>query len=378
MQQVLDPPLIQFARAGNSPAVETALAMYPFGVNDRSPGYSGSTALYAATQHRHPHTVQVLLAANADPNIPTNFGKSPLYLASLNGSVEIVKYLLAANADVDQALPENGATPLVAACQQSQHHRTDVVAELLAANASTAVTVDEWGRPGFTPLIHACRNFANEIVAKLLDADADVDQADANGVTPLHYATGFTRAGIDLREALHCVQLVSSYGAARISANVSGDPITPPAPLTPEQLAAALGLGNMASWFATSLHWSPLHHLEVLTPARAFALLRAGAGANAAAGASGPTPLDRAKELCSSGRADAGSAAHVVLAWGAPWSRQTHKHYPPKVRARAAELVVLAQRIKRGDAFRRPGSVADAWESLMIPCVLKMEYLELE
>ena len=39
---------------------------------------------------------------------------------------------------------------------------------------------------------------------------------------------------------------------------------------------------------------------------------------------------------------------------------------------------MLAQRIKRGDAFRRPGSVADAWESLMIPCLLKMEYLELE
>ena len=77
------------------------------------------------------------------------------------------------------------------------------------------------------------------------------------------------------------------------------------------------------------------------------------------------------------GRADAGSAAHVVLEWGAPWSRQTHKFYPPAVRTRVAALMRIAQDIKRGKAayeadgvfvaFASPAAVADVFESCVIP-----------
>ena len=80
---------------------------------------------------------------------------------------------------------------------------------------------------------------------------------------------------------------------------------------------------------------------------------------------------------CCSGAADAGSAAHVVLEWGAPWSRQTHKFYPPEVRARVAALMRIAQAIKRGKAayeadgvlvaFASPAAVADVFESCVIP-----------
>ena len=52
------------------------------------------------------------------------------------------------------------------------------------------------------------------------------------------------------------------------------------------------------------------------------------------------TPLGRAKFLCMTGRAAAGSAAHIVLEWGAPWSRQTHRFYPPAVRARVVEVLL--------------------------------------
>ena len=77
------------------------------------------------------------------------------------------------------------------------------------------------------------------------------------------------------------------------------------------------------------------------------------------------------------GAAAAGSAAHVVLEWGAPWSRQTHEFYPPKVRARVAALMRIAQAIKRGKAsyeadgnfvaFASPAAVADVFESCVIP-----------
>ena len=83
------------------------------------------------------------------------------------------------------------------------------------------------------------------------------------------------------------------------------------------------------------------------------------------------------------GAADAGSAAHVVLEWGAPWSRTTHKFYPPRVRARAAALMRIAQAIKRGKAayeaggvfvaFASPAAVADVFESCVIPHLISSD-----
>ena len=144
---------------------------------------------------------------------------------------------------------------------------------------------------------------------------------------------------------LGIVQLLSSYGARRT--------FPFPAPYdTAEHLAAFKGHADLRDWLILSRLWTtPLHHLEVLTPERALALLRDGADLHAdgadlhAAAAPGEggvpqTPLDRAKELCMTGRAAAGSAAHVVLEWGAPWSRQTHRFYPPAVRARVVEVRV--------------------------------------
>ena len=91
----------------------------------------------------------------------------------------------------------------------------------------------------------------------------------------------------------------------------------------------------------------------------------------------GLTPLDRAMELCSSGAAAPGSAAHILLNWGAPWKWQTHKFYPPEVRARAVVLMRISLFIKRGKvayeadgifvAFASPAAVADVFEDCVIP-----------
>ena len=84
-----------------------------------------------------------------------------------------------------------------------------------------------------------------------------------------------------------------------------------------------------------------------------------------------------------SGIATAGSAAHVVLEWGAPWKRTTHKFYPPAVFARVAELMRIAQAIKRGKAayeadgvfveFANPAAVADVFEAHVIPHAVSSE-----
>ena len=83
------------------------------------------------------------------------------------------------------------------------------------------------------------------------------------------------------------------------------------------------------------------------------------------------------------GAAAAGSAAHVVLEWGAPWKRTTHRFYPLAVRARVAALMRIAQAIKRDKAayevkgvyvgLASPGAAADVFEAFMIPHVIGSE-----
>ena len=96
------------------------------------------------------------------------------------------------------------------------------------------------------------------------------------------------------------------------------------------------------------------------------------------------TPLGRAKFLCMTGRADAGSAAHVLLESGAPWSRQTHHFYPPKVRAGVADLMRVAQFVKRDKAaykvdgvlvgYENPGAVADVFEVCLVKYLVASAY----
>ncbi len=161
---------------------------------------------------------------------------------------------------------------------------------------------------------------------------------------------------------LACVQVLSMYGANRT--NLAAEPGG--LPLTAEAVAARFGHQHIVDELRLNRDWSQLHHLEVLTADQARALLRDAADVvHAAAGAGGPTPLDRAKELCSTGRADTGSAAHVVLEAGAPWSRQTHKYYPPAARKRAAELMWFYSHIKRrsSGSFPIPHEV---WEAFVV------------
>ena len=82
-----------------------------------------------------------------------------------------------------------------------------------------------------------------------------------------------------------------------------------------------------------------------------------------------PTPRDRAKALCSTGTVAAGSAAHVVLETGVPWGRQTHRFYPPEVRARVVKLVLLGELLSRDARFNAygPQAVVDAFEAHVIP-----------
>ena len=73
-------------------------------------------ALCLASYQGHLEVVEMLLAAGAHPDAPSQSGTTALYMACQSGYLAVVETLLAAGANID-APNKNGATPLFAACQ---------------------------------------------------------------------------------------------------------------------------------------------------------------------------------------------------------------------------------------------------------------------
>ena len=164
-------------------------------------------------------------------------------------------------------------------------------------------------REGDTPLIHAVRRgHVGVVVAMLAEGDYDVNEAmtDGSGITALWMAcwTGH-------------VSIVATLLAADADVNKARDIGVTPLYIACEKF-----------------------HTAIVT-----VLIAANANVN------------KARDTGATG-----SAAHVVLEWGAPWSRDTHKFYPPKVRARVAALMVVGQRLKHADRF-----LLDVWETYVVP-----------
>ena len=230
--------------------------------------------------------------------------------------------LLGAGASVDLAPTDDGETPLYVACGQGQ---VECVRLLLGAGASTDLTAG--ADSGATPLYVACIEGHVECVRLLLGAGASVDLARPDdGVTPLFMAC--------LRGHVDVAQLLSSYGASRED--------LPPTETMSLQHHAAL-----SEWLELSRHWTPLHHLEVLSPDRARALLRAGANLHLKPEPNVPSPLERAHELLSAGSVSSSSssssgsstAASLIVRAAGQWSVESHELFADAERARAAMLV---------------------------------------
>ena len=90
----------------------------------------------------------------------------------------------------------------------------------------------------------------------------------------------------------------------------------------------------MTQWLALSREWSPLHHLEFLSPERTRALLRGGADLHITPSTGDTaTPLERARQL-----APASASASLVVRAAGPWSTTTHELFGDAERARAVTL----------------------------------------
>ena len=160
-----------------------------------------------------------------------------LNAAAFHGHWQLCEFLLDHGASVARALPDTGETPLHAAlCSDDRVRYDPVVRVLLAAGANpNAITLPGAETGGFmrdvrtrgeTPLHRAAACGTAQTLQLLLDAGARREARDANGDTPLAWASWHCRPVEVLR--LLCYgphRLHPEYRGMR--ANLVGGPLDP-------------------------------------------------------------------------------------------------------------------------------------------------------
>jgi ankyrin repeat protein len=205
------PALVWIVRIGDR---ETADVLLSAGADPNLATPLELAPLHLAVTNGDSRMVELLLAAGANPDQPDRTGETPLMLAARVGTVEIVQALLAAGADVDAKEPSFMQTALHVAVREGSEetaallleHGADVAAATLsgdvpgfrlpgdnAGSKGVGIIRGGWPEHGMryavpgakTPLLYATRRGDLAMVRLLVEAGADIEQADANGITPL-------------------------------------------------------------------------------------------------------------------------------------------------------------------------------------------------
>ena len=148
----------------------------------------GATPLILASELGYTDIVRLLIQANADPNLPLADGSSAIHTASRKGYSDVVRVLLGANVDPN-CQTKMGDTALSTACFNGH---TAVVSMLLNANADPNISKSD----NITPLHMASQNGHYDIVNMLLKANANPNLQADNGVTPLYYSCQYGHTNI--------------------------------------------------------------------------------------------------------------------------------------------------------------------------------------
>ena len=206
------PPLLWMVRVDD---VETARILVKAGADVKLANRHGVTPLALAASNGSAAMLKVLLDAGADANAPDPAGETPLMLAARVGKLDAVRVLLEGGATLDAKDAQFEQTPLMVAVRENHPQVVKLLVELGAnVNARTRLGITppfilpnsvpgfghgvgivrggspDRGRraptPGsMSPLQYAARDGRLETVKILLAAGADINQVEANDITPL-------------------------------------------------------------------------------------------------------------------------------------------------------------------------------------------------
>ncbi len=143
------------------------------------------TALLVATHANRVDAAQLLIGRGADVNAQDDQQDSPFLYAGARGRLEILRLTLAAGANL-KSTNRYGGTALIPA---AHYGHVETVRELL----KTSIDVDHVNRLGWTALLEAIilgdgGAAHTQIVRLLIAHGAELQLADAQGVTPLAHA----------------------------------------------------------------------------------------------------------------------------------------------------------------------------------------------
>jgi ankyrin repeat protein len=178
------------------------------GANVNAANDLGATPLWLAAENAGPPIVKALLDAGANPNLSLLAGETPLMVAARSGQARSAELMLQKGAKVN-ATASRGQTALMWAAAE---RHADVVKVLLANGANVHARSAEWSQMmavpphglkqynkviphgGDTALIFAARSGDLESARLLVGAGANVNDADAWGVSATVMAAhaGFT------------------------------------------------------------------------------------------------------------------------------------------------------------------------------------------
>lgn len=123
-------------------------------------------------------SLKLALRLGAEVNARNKNGTIPLHFAMTKEEVQI---LVEAGSEVDEAVNEDGKTPLFYAT-----HRN--LAEVIHALVRAGARVNHADKLGFTALHYACHEHHREAIEALLESGADVNMTSKNQFTPLFLA----------------------------------------------------------------------------------------------------------------------------------------------------------------------------------------------
>jgi uncharacterized protein len=158
------PPIVEAAKEGDTATIR-ALLQKKADVNAMDA--DGTTALHWASYRDNLEAADTLLRAGANANAATDLGVTPLWSASENGSSAMARKLLAAGANPNLALL-SGETPLMVAARGGY---AEVVQQLLDKGANP----NAHGSRGQTALMWAVAQKHPETVKVLIGHRADLN-----------------------------------------------------------------------------------------------------------------------------------------------------------------------------------------------------------
>jgi len=205
--------------------LETARVLLEAGANPNLPSFYGTLPLHLAVVNGDLAMTRLLLEAGANPSLEDASGETPLFVAARLDEADIAAVLLERGAAADRRQStDREQTPLFAAAREGSvatarlliEHGADVNARTAAGatpefrlpSSSTGskgagIIRGGWPEHGVrsavpgakSPLLYATRHGDLEMVQLLVESGADIEAADANGVTPLLNAILNSSAG---------------------------------------------------------------------------------------------------------------------------------------------------------------------------------------